>query len=129
MLTRQDLGVPEWFSCDACSGPTPDRWFPFTVVPCDRHDWDHFRGSREDSQNQLQSASHRNLRANIKTNAQLSAKSWLQRQWKPIVGEAYYWGVVVGARKAWRIRERNNYSMEELEQIALAEGKHATNPR
>lgn len=119
-LSRQDLGIPDWFFCDGCSHAPDSKWLS---PACDRHDWDYWKGSTEQSEPEFRKKADRDLRANIKHNAKYYPGSWFDHLWRPLLGDIYYFAVTNFGKKSWRIREQDQYLDWELEHMAQREGK------
>lgn len=119
-LTRQGLGVPDWFFCDGCSHSPDSKWL---TPACNRHDWDHWVGSTADRADERRLQADKDLRATIKHNAKFYPGSWFDRLWRPPLGEIYYMAVTRFGKRYWRIRERNDWTLAELEELAKLEGK------
>lgn len=122
-LTRQDLGVPDWFICDGCSHSPDNKWL---TPACVRHDWDYWLGSTADKVDEWREKADKGLRAVIKHNAKASAEGWIDRLWRPVVGEIYYLGAVKFGKKNWRIRtrEEGGLLMVAPKIVAQREGKY-----
>lgn len=115
-MTRQSLGVPDWFICDGCSHSPDSKWL---TPPCNKHDWDYWRGSTEQEAEDSRSQADRELRANIKQSAQETPGSWFDRLWRPVVGEVYYFAVTRFGERSWRIRESQPEDWRELARIEM----------
>ncbi len=72
----------------------------------------------------MRKQSNKDLRANIKHNAKYAPGSWLDRRWRPWVGETYYWATKFFSKPSWQIRERDIYTPAEIKLMAIAENKY-----
>lgn len=123
--TRQSLGVPDWFVCDGCSHSPDNKW----LTPCcDAHDWEYFAGYEKGGDDDMfwgpesyRRMADKAFRARIKHNAKATAEGWIDRLWRPTVGEIYYWAVVKFGRHSFRIWPDDGKSYK---QRAIEAGKY-----
>lgn len=124
--SRESLGIPPWFFCDGCSHSPDSLWLS---PACDGHDWDYWKGEHGAK---TREEADKDLRARIKHNAKYSPGSWLDRLWRPILGDAYYFAVTRFGGPSWRMRDNftvSTYRDPETgeirwEDLARVEGKH-----
>lgn len=124
--TRQSLGVPDWFICDGCSHSPDNKWL---TPACNKHDWDYWRGSQLENADVRRKQADKDLRAAIKHNAKATAEGWIDRTWRPVLGEIYYIAVTKFGKKSWRIRTAYESAVIQTNPVWIADEEGKYDPR